>query len=777
MTNTGRTTAGLEQKINEIADRIKGLRLDLGLSTAEIAEKVGVSEAQYIRYEEGVDDFSFTFVYKIAMLAGVEINDLLEGSSASLTEYEVTRKGEGLPIARRAGFEYLRLCNNFKNKLCEPFRVIIPYSEEALNPPYELVSHEGQELNIVVRGTLKVQVGEHSEVLHPGDSIIFNSNQPHNEYALGGEDCEFFAIILNPEYGTGKEVPFTTEVVTNAKTNTDLANLKDPVYKKYVVDELDENGMVKNVEFTRECERFNFAFDLVDKIAEKNPDKTAMIWVAKDGVSDHRYTFEEMKKFSAKTANYFESLGIKKGDKVMLVLKRHYQFWFSILALHKIGAIAIPATNLLKAHDFEYRFKAAGVDAIVCTGDGDVAEEAKKAMADCGMDLLSIMVNDCRDGWHDFNKEYESFSDVYERKADTPCGNDPMVMFFSSGTTGYPKIVSHSYKYALGHYVTAKFWHNVDPNGLHFTISDTGWGKALWGKLYGQWLCEAPTFTFDFDKFKASEILPMFAKYNITTFCAPPTMYRFLVKEDLSHYDLSSLKYATVAGEALNPEVFNQFMKATGIRLMEGFGQTETTLAIGNLVGSSIRLGSMGKANPYYDIHILDEEGNECKPGVTGEICVKTSHKIPCGLYLGYYRNEEKTKEAWHDDFYHTGDTAWKDEEGYFWYVGRVDDVIKCSGYRIGPFEIESVIMELPYVLECAVTATPDPEGIRGNVVKATIVLVPGKATPSDELKKEVQQYVKKNTAPYKYPRVVEFVEELPKTISGKIKRSVIRQS
>ena len=343
MTNTDRKTAGLEQKINEIADRIKGVRLDLGLSTAEMAEKVEVSEAQYIRYEEGVDDFSFTFVYKVAKLAGVEINDLLEGRSASLTEYEVTRKGEGVPIARRAGFEYLRLCNNFKNKLCEPFRVIIPYSEEALNPPYELVSHEGQELNIVVRGTLKVQVGEHSEVLHPGDSIIFNSNQPHNEYALGGEDCEFFAIILNPEYGSGKEVPFKTEYVTHAKTNTDLANLKDPVYRKYMVDELDENGMLKNVEFTRECDNFNFAFDLVDKIAEKDPDKTAMMWVAKDGVTDHRFTFEEMKKQSNKTANYFESLGIGKGDRVMLVLKRHYQFWFSMLALHKIGAIAIPA--------------------------------------------------------------------------------------------------------------------------------------------------------------------------------------------------------------------------------------------------------------------------------------------------------------------------------------------------------------------------------------------------------------------------------------------------
>ena len=349
-----------------------------------------------------------------------------------------------------------------------------------------------------------------------------------------------------------------------------------------------------------------------------------------------------------------------------------------------------------------------------------------------------------------------------------------MLMFFTSGTTGYPKIASHSHKYALGHFITAKYWHNVDPNGIHFTISDTGWGKALWGKLYGQWLCEAAVFTYDFNKFDAHDILPLFAKYNITTFCAPPTMYRFFIKEDLSKYDLSSIKYATTAGEALNPEVYQQWLKHTGLKLMEGFGQTETTLTVANFVGMNPKLGSMGKPSPLYEVEILTPDGKPAAVGETGEICVSTKNGAPCGLFLGYYRNEEKTKEAWHDGWYHTGDTAWKDEDGYFWYVGRIDDLIKSSGYRIGPFEIESVIMELPYVLECAVTAAPDE--IRGQVVKASIVLVRGK-TGDDALKKEIQNYVKTHTAPYKYPRIVEFLDELPKTISGKIRRVELREN
>ena len=493
-----------------------------------------------------------------------------------------------------------------------------------------------------------------------------------------------------------------------------------------------------------------------------------MLHIDKNKV-ERRFTFNDMKRRSNQTANYFKSLGIKKGDRVMLVLKRHYQFWFSMLALHKLGAIAIPATNQLLAHDFEYRFQSAGVSAIVATADGAVADAVDEAQKTCPTLTTKVLVGGQRDGWRDFDAEYEMYSTHYYRTIETPCGNDTMVMFFTSGTTGYPKIADHSYKYALGHYVTAKYWHGVDPDGLHFTISDTGWGKALWGKLYGQWLSEGAVFTYDFDRFHADDILPMFAKYHITTFCAPPTMLRMMIKEDLSKFDLSSIVHMTTAGEALNPEVWRQFRKATGLRIMEGFGQTETTLTIGNLFGTTPKLGSMGKPIPGYDIDIVDPDGNPVPDGEPGEIIIRTDKRVPCGLFKGYYRNEEATHEAWHDGMYHTGDTAWRDEDGYFWYVGRTDDVIKSSGYRIGPFEIESVIMELPYVLECGVSAAPDE--VRGQVVKASIVLVKG-TEPTEELKKEIQDYVKQHTAPYKYPRIVVFRDSLPKTISGKIQRN-----
>ncbi|MBQ1464872.1 MAG: AMP-binding protein, partial [Ruminococcus sp.] len=409
----------------------------------------------------------------------------------------------------------------------------------------------------------------------------------------------------------------------------------------------------------------------------------------------------------------------------------------------------------------------------------DVADEVDLACAASPSLKTKIIVNGQREGWHDFNSELSAYSTHFERTEDTPCGTDPMLIFFSSGTSGNPKLVLHSYQYPLGHYVTARYWQNADPNGLHFTISDTGWGKALWGKLYGQWMCEAAVFVYDFDRFHADDILPMFKKYNITSFCAPPTMYRFFIKEDLSKYDLSTLKYACIAGEALNPEVFHQFYRATGIKLMEGFGQTETTLSIANVVGMEPKPGSMGKPNPQYDVRVLLPDGTPAGVGETGEICIRladpnsTGYGVP-GLALCYFGDEENTAETWRDGYYHTGDTAWVDEDGYFWYVGRVDDVIKSSGYRIGPFEIESVLMELPYVLECAVTGVPDE--IRGQVVKATIVLTKDK-TPSEELVKEIKEYVKNGTAPYKYPRVVEFVDELPKTVgSGKIRRAAIRE-
>ncbi len=511
---------------------------------------------------------------------------------------------------------------------------------------------------------------------------------------------------------------------------------------------------------------------MVDKIADAYPEKLAMIHLDKNA-NERRYTYKDIKRASNQCVNYFASLGIQKGDRVMLVLKRHEAFWFAMVALHKLGAVAIPATNQLKDHDFVYRFEAAGVSAILCTGDGDTAEIAERAAAQCPNVRTKILVthdeNRHMEGWHDFYTEYVRYTGKYERPTDCSAGDETALMFFTSGTTGNPKMAAHAHTYALGHFVTAKYWHCCERDGVHLTISDTGWGKSLWGKLYGQWECEGAVFVYDFDKFEAAKIMPMFAKYNITTFCAPPTMLRMLIKEDLSKYDLSSIHHMTTAGEALNPEVYHQFKAATGLEIMEGFGQTETTLIIGNLAGTTPKIGSMGLASPQFDVDIIDPDGKSVATGEVGEIVIHTDRNTPCGLYLGYYQDEEKTVEAWHDGLYHTGDTAWRDEDGYFWYVSRIDDVIKSSGYRIGPFEIESVIMELPYVLECGVSAVPDE--VRGQVVKASIVLTRG-TEGTDELKKEIQAYVKSHTAPYKYPRVIVFRDELPKTVSGKIQRN-----
>lgn len=756
-----------EFKIREVAERIKAVRESVGLTSEEMAEKTGVSVYEYLAYEGGAKDFSFTFIYKFANATGVEITDLMEGESPKIYSYDITRKGGGLPIARRKGMSYMRLAPKFRNKIGEPFLVTTPYVDEQFRVPHPH-THEGQELDIVVSGQLKVKIGDNEEILYEGDSIYYDSGEPHDEWAVGGKECKFYAVVfgVNQPHNALQNLE---PVILPGVTNFDLAKVEKPVIDKFVKTETDEDGALKKISFMNE-ETFNFGFDIVDALAEKSPDKKAIIYVS-DDMQERSFTFAEIKKYSNMTANYFLSKGIKKGDTVMLVLKRHYQFWFSIIALHKIGAIVIPATNQLVQHDFTYRFKAADVKAIVCTGEGDVAHQVDLAVDECGMNIKKIIANGERDGWDSFDKEMYSYSDVFERPTDPEklsCGSEPMLMFFTSGTTGYPKIAMHSHKYALGHFITARYWHNVDPNGIHFTISDTGWGKALWGKLYGQWMSETCVFVYDFNRFDANKILPMFKKYNITTFCAPPTMYRFFIKEDLSKFDLSSIKYATVAGEALNPEVYNQFLKATGVKLMEGFGQTETTLAIGNFVGMTAKPGSMGKPSVLYDIDIVDPDGKSVKTGETGEIVIRVDKEIPCGLFMEYYRDEEKTKEVWHDGMYHTGDTAWRDEDGYFWYVGRVDDVIKSSGYRIGPFEIESVIMELPYVLECGVSAAPDP--VRGQVVKASIVLTKG-TVGTDELKKEIQDYVKKHTAPYKYPRIVEFRDELPKTISGKIRR------
>ncbi len=751
----------MEYKIKQIAERIRELRLITGLSVEEMAQRTGISVEEYQQCEAGTQNLSIAFLYRCVLIFGVDFSDLLEGRSPKLRSYALTRRGEGQRIEEAHHMIGYNLAADFRNRIALPLYMELAYRSGAEYEDIELTTHEGQECDIVIRGHMKIQIGGNTEILHPGDCIYYDSSTPHGMIAVDGEDCAFYAIVLSNSAAREGEQAAVPTKETRRRADDDQRR----IYHDFIIP-TEENGVLTKIAFQNE-EKFNFAFDVVDELGRRKPEKLAMLHVSEDG-TERRFTFQDMKKESARAANYFKSLGIKRGDRVMLVLKRHYQFWFAILGLHKLGAVVIPATNQLLEKDFTYRFASGNVKAILCTADGDVAQYVDEAALKSPNLEHKILVGGSREGWRDFNEEFTMFSSRFDRAENAPCGSDPMLMFFTSGTSGYPKLAAHNYKYPLGHFITAKYWHQVNPDGLHLTISDTGWAKALWGKLYGQWLCEAANFVYDFDRFDAEQILPLFAKYKITTFCAPPTMYRMLIKQDLSRFDLSSIEHASIAGEALNPEVFRQFEKATGLQIMEGFGQSESTLIIGNLAGCSHKIGSMGKPVPLYDVHLLDVDGNKVEPGESGEICIDISKGLPCGLAYAYEGNEEVTKETWRDGYYHTGDLAWKDEDGFLWYVGRADDVIKSSGYRIGPFEIENVIMELPYVLECGVSAAPDE--IRGQVVKASIVLVKDfKGT--DELRKEIQNYVKRRTAPYKYPRIVEFKDSLPKTTSGKIIR------
>ena len=521
-------------------------------------------------------------------------------------------------------------------------------------------------------------------------------------------------------------------------------------------------------------ESFNFAYDVVDELARTAPEKTAMVWCDDKG-GEAVFTFAQMKYFSDKAANFFRSKGIRKGDPVMLILKRHYTFWFCTLGLNKIGAVTIPATHLLTAKDIVYRNNAADIKMIVCVPDTIVMQHIEESEDKSPSLKHKVLIGEDREGWINFSKGMDESPEKFLRPGPDEAvkNDDAMLLYFTSGTTGMPKMVTHDFTYPLGHIVTARYWQNVQDNGLHFTIADTGWAKSAWGKIYGQWLSGSAVMTYDYDKFVPKDILAVIEKYGVTTFCAPPTIYRFLIKEDLAGYDLRRLRYCVVAGEPLNPEVFRYFLEKTGIRLMEGYGQTECTVAIATWPWMDPKPGSMGKPTPGYDIDIVDESGNSCEIGNEGEIVIHTSVRKPVGMFKGYYRDEELTKSVWSDGVYKTGDMAWCDEDGYFWFVGRADDIIKSSGYRIGPFEVESALIEHPAVLECAVTAVPDPD--RGQIVKATVVLTRN-YHPSEELAKELQEHVKKVTAPYKYPRIVEFVTELPKTISGKIRRVQIRE-
>lgn len=520
---------------------------------------------------------------------------------------------------------------------------------------------------------------------------------------------------------------------------------------------------------------FNFAYDVVDEYARLYPDKRALVWC--NDQEDFIFTFKDLKEYSNRAANFFAKCGVQAGDRVMLTLKSRYDFWFCILGLHKLGAITIPATHMLKTKDIVYRLQKAGIKMVVCIAEDDVPEyfdEAHTQLDD--YELIKALVGEQdREGWYNFREEIEKMSPEFQRPSQENQNSDDDIslIYFSSGTTGMPKMIMHDYTYPLGHILTAKYWQNVLDDGLHYTVADTGWAKAMWGQIYGQWIAGTAIFVYDYDRFDAAQMLEKASNHGVTTFCAPPTIYRFLIKEDLSQYNFSTLQYAVTAGEPLNPEVYNKFKEFTGLQLMEGFGQTECVVCIANFPWMKPRPGSMGKPSPGYQISLMDVDGGFCDVGEEGEIVIKTADGKPPGLFSGYYREQDKTERAWYDGYYHTGDTAWMDEDGYLWFVGRNDDMIKSSGYRIGPFEVESAVISHPSVLECAITGVPHP--VRGQVVKATVVLTKD-YQPTEDLKKEIQNHVKQVTAPYKYPRVVEFVDELPKTISGKIRRIEIRE-
>ncbi|MCL2138618.1 MAG: AMP-binding protein [Treponema sp.] len=543
-------------------------------------------------------------------------------------------------------------------------------------------------------------------------------------------------------------------------------------------------------------DNFNFAYDVIDVLAAEKGSERALVWCDEKG-AEAVFTFAEIKTLTDKAANILQAAGIGKGDPVMLILKRRWQYWPVLLALHKLGAIAIPATHLLTVKDIVYRCQAASIAGIVCVDDTDLmcrVDEAEIKLKQSAPeenflrykafirsvhnpeDFNPVSPNNAGKteiGWADFSRMMDKAPEKFSRLENVNSNSDIMLLYFTSGTTGMPKMVRHNFTYPLGHIATAKYWHQVFPGGLHLTVADTGWAKAAWGKIYGQWMCESAIFVYDYDRFVPSAMLEIISKYRLTSFCAPPTLYRFFIKEDLKKYDFSALQQATIAGEPLNPEIYEQFLAATGMKLRECFGQTELTVTLCTWPWLEPKPGSMGKPAPGYDIDLLREDGSSCNMGEEGQIVVRTDKRMPWGMFGGYYRDDQRTETVWHNDVYYTGDVAWKDEDGYYWFVGRTDDVIKSSGYRIGPFEVESALLEHPGVLECAITGVPDP--VRGAVVKATVVLAKG-YTASEELKLEMQNHVKKTTAPYKYPRIIEFVSELPKTISGKIRRVQIRE-
>ncbi|MDD5832194.1 MAG: AMP-binding protein [Clostridiales bacterium] len=747
---------------SDIRRRIRDLRHIHNFTKEYMAGILSISAEDYSAFENGEHELNYAFLYTCSQVFNVDINELIEGAVPNLSSYSVNRGGDTGTVSRANGMTVHNLASKFRNRMVEPLIVTVEYDPEKENLPIEVSSHIGQEFDYILSGSLKIRIGEHTEVLNAGDTIFYDSSAPHGMIASGGKDCVFLAAMVSPEDIDFSKARTQVPVLTATRETG-----RRRVWEDFVSPKESGSGVLESI-FFKNSDRFNFAFDIVDRIADTEPDKTALVHLD-EGLTERRFTFKDIKKKSGRAANYLASLGIKKGDRVMLVLRRSYHFWIIITALQKIGAVAVPVIDQLLEKDYLYRFRAAGISAVIACGDSFITGQIDSAASRYGRSLIKIAAGSAPDGWYDFDTEYDRMSARFLRSRDSACGSDPLMMIFQSYSDGMPKATCFDCRYPLAHFVTGYYWNCNEPDTLSFCLSDTAWAKALWGKLFGPWICESGVFAYDFRKIKPSDLLKLIERYRIASFTAPGSMFRALLHEDLKSFDLSSLKHVCSVGDNLSAEVFNHFRKETGLSIMTGYGLTETSLLLGSFIGMTPKAGAVGKVNPIFDIRLLDTELNEVETGEPGEICISISQGMPIGLMTGYYNSPDSNAKVFAGGYFHTGDLAWKDEDGYFWPIGRVDDVIKCSGYRIGPYEVESVIMELPYVKECGVSAVPDE--IRGQVVKASVVLIDDKE-PSDDLKEEIQNYVKTHTAAYRYPRIVEFRSELPKTANGTVIRS-----
>ncbi len=744
----------------EVIKRIRSIRRYHNYSYDYMAKALDITSQEYQAYENCEKEAPYAFLYTCAQIFSMDVNELIEGSAPDQNISAVTRAGEGLITKNVQGTVVRNLASRFRNRLAEPLLVTAAYYPQNEDAPIPLTRHTGQEYDYVLEGHLKVQVGDDIEVLGPGDTIYFDSTLPHGMVAVEGAECKYLATMITPDD--------ESYLAAHPASDSDDEDQEDfHPWMDFIIPRVSEEGYPEAINY-RNIKHFNFAFDVVDALADTYPEKLALIHIDSE-MRERRFTFKDIKKMSGRAANYLSSIGIKKGDRVLLSVKRSWQFWIIMTALCKIGATVVASTHLVSSKDLAYRFHNARINAVICVNEDRLIKNIDSAALLYGKHLTKVSINGAVKGWHDFDREYDKMSARFLRSMDTAQGSEPMLMFLQSYSYGMAKPVCFDYTYPLAAFFTSKYWNHLNADDVSLALSDTAWEKAYWMKLYGPWLCESTVFAYDFKTLRPKDLFRFINEYKISSFTAPASMYRALLNEDLSMLKNSPLKTVCTVGDNLEPEIFNRFREITGLSIRAGYGLAETSLLIGAYDGVEPKAGSVGRANPAYEIHLLDSEYREVDTDEPGEICVSLRNGTPVGLMKEIYNDEARTKKLTEGGYFHTGTLAWKDEEGYFWAIGRIDDVIECFGYRIGPEEVESTILELPYVVECGVSAVPDE--VCTQIVKASIVLTPDKE-PTEELKSDIQNYVKENTASYRYPRIVEFRTELPKDANGVVIRS-----